>query len=522
MPQTRVAPGKKSPEQDLPPAKITVSKARIAKETVFFHSGDAGDIIYALLFIKSLGGGGLYIGPDPKWNTNSNRDRQRYDWILPLIKAQPYIKWASVVPGKPDWVNYDLNLFREVWMVGAEGRKAANLSRLFEAYPARFKMPPLPEDEPWLSVVAHTTIGKPIVIHRSHRYRNPEFPWREAAQRYGGQMIFVGLQAEYIDWVSTYGKVAEFKPTRNALEIAQLIAGSKLFIGNQSCPNAMALGLGVPVVQEVSLVTPDCVFNRKGSQFVLRGPVDWPAVGRRFVSAAPNKSGLIEIGPCADASGLGDYLTVTPVARELGDRCVMKIPKRDERIAPLFQGLCKVEINDECPYFQHVGGVLSTEAKLRSMRLRGSLLPEIRITEQEREWARKEILAYPRPLSFVPSCAPHWAHLRQRPPAYWAPVIHKIGSYSILQFGREDYPLVEGAIRMPFYELRQLAAIYSVIGRYLGVDTGDHHLMLAAGGKVVVAHPDEQEGYSHKEWHYPSDRASYVNFSKPGQIPWLF
>lgn len=68
--------------------------------------------------------------------------------------------------------------------------------------------------------------------------------------------------------------------------------------------------------------------------------------------------------------------------------------------------------------------------------------------------------------------------------------------------------------------LRTVAACYYWIGRYVGVDTGNYHLMLAVNGQCDVWVPPKGNtiGYSHEALHYPmlecgrdnSHRLNYV------------
>jgi hypothetical protein len=71
----------------------------------------------------------------------------------------------------------------------------------------------------------------------------------------------------------------EFAATKNLLDVARLIAGSELFIGNQSSAGAVAEGLKHRSIQEVSLAIPDCIFKRPSVQHVWDGRVDLPAIG---------------------------------------------------------------------------------------------------------------------------------------------------------------------------------------------------------------------------------------------------
>jgi hypothetical protein len=46
------------------------------------------------------------------------------------------------------------------------------------------------------------------------------------------------------------------------LEAARVISGAKVFIGNQSCPMAITIGLGVNVIQESWGPDANCLFER--------------------------------------------------------------------------------------------------------------------------------------------------------------------------------------------------------------------------------------------------------------------
>jgi hypothetical protein len=51
-------------------------------------------------------------------------------------------------------------------------------------------------------------------------------------------------------------------PTSTLLQIARVIAGSRLFVGNQSCPAAIAEGLKHSMILEVYRDLPNCCFER--------------------------------------------------------------------------------------------------------------------------------------------------------------------------------------------------------------------------------------------------------------------
>lgn len=489
---------------------------KLARTTTFFHSGDLGDMIYSMAMAKRFSPIKLLVGPDPNVKVREQMTPQKFEWIAPLLRTQAWIKSIDYCDAVPQ-VEYDLNRFRKTWF--GPGRKS---TRLFECYAETFHVPNPPEDVPWLVVDPIVDEEHPIVISRSSRYRNDQFPWKSVSSLYGDRMVFVGHEEEFNEWTRVYGRTADYRPVHDALEMARIIAGASLFIGNQSFPMSLALALNCPLIQEVSPKTPDCIFRRKNAIYFQRGQIEFPKVNhtRRLVTTKPNSRGMIELGPCADAGGLGDTLTITPLVTRLKNS-VLCLPPSMANLAPLFTNLCPVAFTDNYPVFKHVGGVHMAKSKLQLFGLDTSeFLPVVRITDSEHQWALNELAAIKNPVAFVPSCSATWQHIRSRPPEFFEPFVAELSKrFTVLQFGRLETPLIKGCERAKFYSVRQLASIYSVIGSYFGVDTGDYHLMLAVGGKCMVAVPESVEGYCPVEWSYPNcQRAKYVSFNNPQGI----
>ena len=62
----------------------------------------------------------------------------------------------------------------------------------------------------------------------------------------------------------------KLKTTTDFLEVGQIIAGSKLFIGNQSAAYTVAEGLKHNLIQETSPRIPSSYFNRSNARYYLR------------------------------------------------------------------------------------------------------------------------------------------------------------------------------------------------------------------------------------------------------------
>jgi len=65
-----------------------------------------------------------------------------------------------------------------------------------------------------------------------------------------------------------------------------------------------------------------------------------------------------------------------------------------------------------------------------------------------------------------------------------------------------DFTPLNGAFPLWDLPIRQMAAIFHVVGRYIGPDTGDGHLMLAVGGKADILVPESNAEYPHEHFHY--------------------
>lgn len=488
-----------------------------ARATTFFHSGDLGDIIYGLLFAREHRPIALILGPEPGVTTRQPMTPALFAWLQPLLARQTWIRSAEFGHNHTA-ACYNLNGFRKTWFDPRTG--CARRRRLFETYAEHFNEPALPENEAWLEADPVADMARPVVVSRSPRYNNNAFPWAAIAKRYANRLRFVGLPEEFAAWTRAHGPIATHATTRDALELANVIAGAALFIGNQSFPMALALALNVPVLQEVCASTPDCVFHRPNAQFIA-SVADVPKLPAfppplmRHVSNTPDRHGIVELGPCAAAMGLGDTLTVTPVARELGNGAVMLLPRRLAHFAFLFHRLCPVRFDENPPVFPWDGHELVTVTKLAKFNLRGcDPVPTVRPRPALVACARELLATHPNPIAFTPTCSRVWAHVRQRPEQYWRPVIEELRRrFTVIQFGWDDYPLLPGCMRLPFPTLEQMAALFHVIGVYVGVHTGDHHLMLAVGGRAVVAEPSPSPEFHAALWHYNCGRDVYAELS---------
>jgi hypothetical protein len=212
--------------------------------STFFHSGDIGDIIAALPTIRQMGGGDLRIGPEPQTGQREAMTKTRYEMLASLLHGQPYLR--KVMFGVRKSWDIDLSHFRQKtrwngapesladWQARAMGLTSVDLS-------------------PWLVAGGtHETAGR-IILSRSARQHNPNFPWKRVLETYREKCIFIGLPGERHALEMETGFHIDHIETESFYHIASMIASAERGFYNSSAPFWVALGLGTNAVEEQSI-----------------------------------------------------------------------------------------------------------------------------------------------------------------------------------------------------------------------------------------------------------------------------
>ncbi len=227
-------------------------------QNVFLHHGDLGDIIAFLAVIKSLGGGKIVLSPSDNNQREGLRGR-RFDAIRPLLEAQEYVSGV-------EWSEYPLRITHDT--TGFRRIVNASASENLISIHARYLGVQSPTD-PWLNAQpSPLSYGKTIAA-RTPRYNNPVFPWKTLAAKRGDDWLFVGLPEEHQDFEREVCRQINYAPTKTLLDVAELIAGSRGYIGGQSSPCWIALGLGVEVIQETCPWAQTAIVNRHNAWYIL-------------------------------------------------------------------------------------------------------------------------------------------------------------------------------------------------------------------------------------------------------------
>lgn len=232
-------------------------------------TGDAGDIFVMLATLKHTGKQcDVYL----RDHSDTAGIVHRAHLVKPLIELQPYIN--SVRIWKRETLHWESEKFRRYGYINNGLNLAQNHAQAAIRDGFISSMPDV--SEPWLSVDPDTSYAGRVVINRSPRYNNPQFPWGEVVRHFGSKLVFIGLAEEHARFCEAFGQV-EYQSTKDFLQAARMIAGSDLFIGNQSACMTIAEGLKHPRIQEVCLTHPDCIYpGNTWAQYVADGVVNLP------------------------------------------------------------------------------------------------------------------------------------------------------------------------------------------------------------------------------------------------------
>jgi hypothetical protein len=226
----------------------------------FKHSGTLGDIIYSLSLVKHFGGGEFflhlnqvdwiakhYYNSEPSPYHKGKMNQKDIDFMRSFFEHQPYIsKFDPLDPSVE--ITHNLDRFRPLFVHHPTNYVGVYCQAFGINDPATQD---LITSSPWITIQNPVKIpAKPIVVNRTSRgwtpaERNPLWDqWHE--QGYDLQSRFVGLPEEYEEFKKFSGWELDYHPVKDLLELAQVIAGADLFIGNQSVALSIAQALQVP------------------------------------------------------------------------------------------------------------------------------------------------------------------------------------------------------------------------------------------------------------------------------------
>jgi hypothetical protein len=215
--------------------------------------------------------------------------------------------------------------------------------------------------------------------------------------------------------------------------------------------------------------------------------------------------------------GLGDILLLTIPCKYRDDITIL-LPKKLSKYSFLFDNIADVHLVKEVPEENCFYGEGSNAERLLSYcDLKGfNALPKIDLSSKSINEAKK---LFPNGtqnhIILKPNCSINFIDSREQPKSYWEYYSNLNKESKYILTGLSKNITIPSFINKEMLDLDLpiLAAIYSLIGKYVGVDTGDMHLMLAVGGECEVHIPPDGYDYSYKEWHYDDPKVKYVTWN---------
>jgi ADP-heptose:LPS heptosyltransferase len=172
--------------------------------------------------------------------------QEDFNYMKEFMLAQEYITGCEVMSNTTE-ITHNLDRFRPLF-VGHPGNYVDIYAAAFGITDPTVQQ--LIRTTPWLGVPESQKIeGRDVVINRTARWLPNSLSEQWTRWRTEGlesRAVFVGLPEEHQQFCEVIGWDIPWHLTSNMLELAQVIAGAKLFIGNQSQALALAIGLGTP------------------------------------------------------------------------------------------------------------------------------------------------------------------------------------------------------------------------------------------------------------------------------------
>lgn len=212
----------------------------------------------------------------------------------------------------------------------------------------------------------------------------------------------------------------------------------------------------------------------------------------------------MSVGTPRTSSGMGDTLLLTAICKHIPGITVELFPEA-AKFKIFFDNLCeKVLITENAFVTPDIPPGHFAQQKLRFYGIENKCyLPYIHIKKEYIIRGEQLIANHTNPIVFVPNCAKHNKN-REPHGTYFQELIDNLSQKrSVLQFGlsnnftqyRNTIPIVDSSI----YDL---ICYYSVIKQFVGVDTGDTHLMIALGGYCDIYVPRNQYIRNSTWWNY--------------------
>ena len=228
-------------------------------EVNFSHSGHSGDLVHSIPAMYALAKGrkiNLYLQlnqPNRNFTKNMKHPNgnvmfteKSVELFAPLLLSQPQFNRCEALNGQ--LIHYNLSIFREFPF----DYRMGSISRwYFLTFGITYDL-----GKTWLNIKPNHSYSDALIVVRTFRYRTPKISY-DFLKKYP-RIVFLGMPDEYED-MKKHIPHLEYKPVVNFLEMAEIIAGCRLYVGNQSLPSALAEAVKVKRVIELFYRCPTTV-----------------------------------------------------------------------------------------------------------------------------------------------------------------------------------------------------------------------------------------------------------------------
>ena len=228
---------------------------------------------------------------------------------------------------------------------------------------------------------------------------------------------------------------------------------------------------------------------------------------------------------------LGDNLWLIPLfLNGVGTKLVMIDNPRCREIGKIFDNICPVEYSspsDHCTVSND--RIHRAAGHLKYFGSTGSCIPKIIFTLDEIHNGNKILYGIKNPVAInftTMNKGADWCSSRRvmtkEQSLFTVSELIKAG-YTPVNLGlSSNTEEIDGVINILDLCIRETAICYALIGKYIGTESGTSNLMIAAGGKALIYHPDHCDiSYPAWKYHFTEEywtdqkcRAKYVNFKE--------
>lgn len=215
--------------------------------------------------------------------------------------------------------------------------------------------------------------------------------------------------------------------------------------------------------------------------------------------------------------GMGDILLLTSIAKYFPSAEIHLQPTA-ARFSRFFRDISsKIVITENIIPVPEIGNDHYAKRKLRGISpdlADKCYLPYVSCNRQELEEGMSLIEKYHNPIVLVANSSLRWKHEREPKEPFFQNIVDRLNGLgtTVLQFGvSQNFTQLRGTIPILDLDMETLIKYYAAIKRFIGVDTGDTHLMLALGGQCDVYIPRFGSRMPH-EWNYDHPHIRYYYF----------